>query len=174
MNATQLTVVRSGLPLPAAEAGELVVSDDEVRGWVRDGRLFAQIGRYRVSRLLTERLSTSGRPMLMWALRLMARRCYIVDSDGRERPVTFGLLVLWSCNLVRDAASRPGLLRRIRDEVDAIASGVPADSVTLEPFGAGAVSAHRPELRRASRRIGRPHRRRAERAGDTSGAARSC
>ena len=39
---TQLTVVRSGLPLPAAAAGELVVSDDEVRGWVRDGRLVAR------------------------------------------------------------------------------------------------------------------------------------
>jgi glycosyltransferase involved in cell wall biosynthesis len=121
LNATQLTVVRSGLPLPTPAAGELVVSDDEVRGWVRDGRLFTRIGRYRVSRLVTERLSTSGRPMLMWALRLVARRCYIVDSEGRERPVTFGLLTLWSWAFVRDAALRPGLLRRIRDEVDAIA-----------------------------------------------------
>ena len=40
LKAIQLTVVRSGLPLPTPAAGELVVSDDEVRGWVRDGRLF--------------------------------------------------------------------------------------------------------------------------------------
>jgi glycosyltransferase involved in cell wall biosynthesis len=128
LNTTQLTVVRSGLPLPAPAAGELVVSDDEVRRWVRDGRLFARIGRYRVSRLVTERLSTSGRPMLMWALRLTARRSYIVDGEGRERPVTFGLLVRWSWALARDAAARRGLLRRIERDVDSVAAQTPTAS----------------------------------------------
>ena len=93
---SRLTVVRSGLPLPAPAEGELVVSDDEVRRWVRDGRLLTRIGRYRVSRLVTERLSTSGRPMLMWALRLMARQCFIADCEGHDRRVTVGLLACWS------------------------------------------------------------------------------
>src|SRR2546428_12793319 len=82
---TQITVVRSGLPLPVPAPGELVVSDDELRTWVLDGRIFSRIQRYQVARLVTERLSTSGRPMLAWALRLLARRrSYIVDSEGRS------------------------------------------------------------------------------------------
>ena len=117
----QLTVVRSGLPLPAAAGGELVVSDDEVRRWVRDGRLITRVGRFRVSRLVTERLETSGRPMIMWALRLTSRRCYIVDGEGHERRVTFRLLARWSWATARDAAARGGLLRRIKREVDALA-----------------------------------------------------
>jgi glycosyltransferase involved in cell wall biosynthesis len=115
---TQLTVVRSGLSLPPPGVGEVVVSDDEVRGWVRGGALFTRIGRYRVSRLITERLSTSGRPMLMWALRLMARRCFIVDGEGRERRVTFSLLARWTVATLRDAASRGRLLRRVEREID--------------------------------------------------------
>ena len=53
--------------------------------------------------------STSGRPMLAWALRLLARdRSYIVDAEGRERDVTLGLLLRWSWQLTREAmASTP-------------------------------------------------------------------
>ena len=122
MTTTQLTVVRSGLPMPAPAVGELVVTDDEVRRWVRDGRLLTRIGRYRVSRLVTERLSTSGRPMLMWALRFMARQCFIVDCEGHDRRVTVGLLAHWSWALVRDVAARRGLLRRVERDVDIAAA----------------------------------------------------
>lgn len=128
MTPTQLTVVRTGLPLPAAAAGELVVSDDEVRRWLRDGRLFKRLGRYRVSRLVTERISTSGRPMLMWALRLMARHCFIVDCEGHERRVTFALLARWSWAVARDAAARSGLLHRIEREVDLVSAQTRATS----------------------------------------------
>jgi glycosyltransferase involved in cell wall biosynthesis len=118
---THLIVVRSGLPLPAAGAGELVVSDGEVRKWLRDGRLLARIGRYRVSRLVTERLATSGRPMIMWALRLTARQCFIVDCEGQERRVTLALLTRWSWSLMRDIVARGNLLRRVENEIGSIA-----------------------------------------------------
>jgi glycosyltransferase involved in cell wall biosynthesis len=115
---TCITVVRGGLPLPSAAAGELVVSDDEVRSWVLSGRVLGRVGRYRTSRLVTERLSTSGRPMLAWALRLMARdRSYIVDADGREREFTLGLLLRWSWQLTREILEKDGLLRRVAREV---------------------------------------------------------
>lgn len=122
MITTQLTVVRSGLPLPAPNAGELVVSDGEVREWLRDGRLLGRIGRYRVSRLVTERLGTSGRPMIMWALRLTARQCFIVDCEGQERRVTLALLARWSWSLLRDIAARRNLLRRAESDVGSIAA----------------------------------------------------
>ncbi len=118
MTDNRITIVRSGLPLPAPEAGELVVSDDDLRAWVVNGGILRRVKRYRNGCLLTERLSTSGRPMLAWALRLMARdRCYIADSEGRERDVTLGLLLRWSWQVLREAAGKDALLRRVEREV---------------------------------------------------------
>jgi hypothetical protein len=113
MSGGRITVVRSGLPLPAAASGEVVVSDDELRRWVLNGRILRYVGRFERACLLTERLSTSGRPMLAWALRLAASgRCYIADAEGRERDITLGLLLRWSWQVVRETASRRALLRR--------------------------------------------------------------
>ena len=118
MTDSRLTVVRSGLPLPAAEPGELVMSDDELRAWVLSGRVLRSVRRYRTSRLMTERLATSGRPMLGWALRLMARdRCYIVDAEGRERDFTAGLLLRWSWQLMREVLGKNALLRQVERDV---------------------------------------------------------
>jgi glycosyltransferase involved in cell wall biosynthesis len=116
---TRITVVRGGLPLPAAEPGELVVSDDDVRSWVLNGSVLRRVGRFHNARLQTERLSTSGRPMLVWALRLMARdRCYIADAQGQERDVTLGLLLRWSWQVVREAIGKGALLRQVQREVE--------------------------------------------------------
>jgi glycosyltransferase involved in cell wall biosynthesis len=136
---TQLTVVRAGLPLPPGDAGELVVYDDEVRRWLRNGRVLTRLGRYRVSRLVTERLSTSGRPMLMWGLRLMARRSFIVDGEGSQRRVTFALLARWTWDMARDATSRRIFLRRMAREVAAVeraalARATPASDRSASPL----------------------------------------
>ena len=42
VNDSRLTVVRSGLPLPRAAPGEVVMSDDELRALVLDGRRAAR------------------------------------------------------------------------------------------------------------------------------------
>ena len=105
--------------MPAAAPGELVVSDDDVRAWVLNGSVLRRVGRFHDARLQTERLSTSGRPMLAWALRLMARdRCYIADAQGLERDVTLGLLLRWSWQVVRETMGKRALLRRVEREVD--------------------------------------------------------
>jgi glycosyltransferase involved in cell wall biosynthesis len=126
---TQITVVRSGLPLPAPAVGEVVVSDDEVRAWVLRGRIWGRVQRFHVGRLVTERLSTSGRPMLMWPLRLMAHRCYIVDTDGLEREITVALLLRWTVQLLREVIGKNALLRRIERDIEAIGTGAGAPAV---------------------------------------------
>src|SRR4029077_2735560 len=118
MHDSRLTVIRSGLPLPRAEPGEVVMSDDELRACVLSGRALRSVGRYHTARLMTERLSTSGRPMLGWALRLMARdRCYIVDAEGCERDLTTALLARWSWQLAGEVLGKKGLLRQVTREV---------------------------------------------------------
>jgi glycosyltransferase involved in cell wall biosynthesis len=107
------------LPLPAAAPGEIVVSDNELRSWVLDGRIVTSIARYREARLLTERLATSGRPMLAWALRVVARgRCSIVDAQEQSRPITIGLLIAWTWQVVRELAAKGALLRHVAQQLD--------------------------------------------------------
>ena len=121
MTNTHITLVRSGLPLPTPAAGELVVVDDEVRKWVLDGRILRHVQRYRTGRLLTERLATSGRPMLAWILRLMTRgQCSIVDAEGLERDINIALLLQWSWRLSMEAMGKGALLRRVERQLDAL------------------------------------------------------
>jgi len=130
---TRITVVRGGLPLPAPLDGEVVVSDGEFRAWVLSGAILRRIGRFEEARLQTERLSTSGRPMLAWALRFIARgRCYIADSQGLERDITARLLLRWSWQVAREVAGRRSLLRRVERTI-ADAENQRRDNVT-SPF----------------------------------------
>jgi glycosyltransferase involved in cell wall biosynthesis len=103
----------------------VVVTDDELRKWALNGRILGHIQRYDVARLVTERLSTSGRPMLLWALRWMSRRCYVVDSDGLSRDVTLALLARWTWQLARETLERDRLLARVEREVDALSERMP-------------------------------------------------
>jgi glycosyltransferase involved in cell wall biosynthesis len=113
----RLTVVSSGLRQFDPEPGEIIVSDDEVRRWTRNGSVLRRFRRYQEARLLTERLSTSGRPMLLWPLSFMARRCSIVDTEGRERTIGPVRLVRWTMQLCREVIGKGSLLRRIDREL---------------------------------------------------------
>jgi len=116
--AESLTVVRGGLPLPTPRDREVVVSDDQFRTSVIRGQAMLRLKSFRAGRLLTERLATSGRPMLAWPLWLVSGgRCYIADTEGGEREVTLGLLCRWTGQLLRETISRHALVRRVEEEV---------------------------------------------------------
>jgi len=114
-----LTIVRPGLPLPAARPGELVLPFDEFVNWARRGTVLAHIARHQEGRLLVYRLESSGRPLpLGLALRAMSRgRVAIEDVSGRRRPVTAGLLARWTAQIVREPFQIRSLLRRVEREV---------------------------------------------------------
>ena len=113
------------------------MSDADVRSWVFSGRILRSVRRYRMSRLLTERLATSGRPMLAWPLWLMSgSRCYIADTEGAERDVTLGLLWRWTGQLLGETISRRVLLRRVEQEVADAERSPRAGPVTVRAGGA--------------------------------------
>ena len=113
-----ITVVRGGLPLPAPREREVVLSDGEFRASVLRGATLFRLKSFREGRLVTERLATSGRPMLAWPLWLMSgSRCYIADTEGAERDVTLGLLWRWTRQLLGETISKRVLLRRVEQEV---------------------------------------------------------
>jgi glycosyltransferase involved in cell wall biosynthesis len=108
--------------MPRPGPGEVVVSVDEVRDWVRHGRLLAHLGRHRQARLLVHRLETAGRPLpLGLAMRAMSRgRVWIEDAAGRRRPLTIGLLARWSAQAASEPFRVSGLLREIDRSLDVV------------------------------------------------------
>ena len=119
---SRLTIVRPGLPLPAARPGELVLPFDEFVNWTRRGTVLAHIARHEEGRLLVYRIESSGRPLpLGLALRAMSRgRVAIEDVRGRRRPLTAGLLARWTAQIVREPFQIRSLLRRVERELDGL------------------------------------------------------
>jgi glycosyltransferase involved in cell wall biosynthesis len=139
----RLTIVRSGLPIPPAAPGELVVPFDEFMAWTRRGAVLAHIARHREGRLLVHRLETSGRPLpLGLALRAMSRgRVAVEDLRGRRRPLTGALLARWTAQLASEPFRIGSLLRNVKhtlDELDAEQRrrprGAPALNLGASPF----------------------------------------
>jgi glycosyltransferase involved in cell wall biosynthesis len=132
----RVTIVRSGLPLPAAEGDELVVSFDEFRGWVRRGTVVAHVGRHGEGRLLVPRLESAGRPLpLGLALRAMSRGpVSLEDLRGRRRALTGGLLARWTAQVATEPFRIAGLLRHVERSVQALEderSGLKSASLDL-------------------------------------------
>jgi glycosyltransferase involved in cell wall biosynthesis len=139
VSSRRLTVVRSGLRPPDPEPGEVVVSDGEVRQWVLRGGILRHVRRYHEARLVTERLATSGRPMLLWPLSLMARNCSIVDTEGRQRTIGVALLVRWTMQVCGELIGKRALFHRIDRELASLerGPGVRAEKGLLNETGNG-------------------------------------
>jgi len=118
----RLTIVRPGVPMPTAAAGETVVPFDEFVKWVRSGAVLARVGRYVEGRLLVHRIETAGRPLpLALALRAMSRgRVRLEDPSGRTRALGGALLARWTAQLAVEPFRVPALLRRVERDVAAI------------------------------------------------------
>jgi glycosyltransferase involved in cell wall biosynthesis len=123
-----LTIVRPGIPLPPASAGERVVGFDEFMRWIRSGRVVARIGRYQEGRLLVQRLETAGRPLpLGLALRAVSRgRISVVDVSGRSRRLTAAVLGRWAAQLAAEPLRVRSLIGRVGRTVDELAAAVAA------------------------------------------------
>jgi len=120
--AGRLTVVRPGLPLPAAMPGEAVVGLDEVSRWIRSGGALWRLLRYDEARVLVHRLESAGRPLpLALALRWMSRGdVRIEDARGRTRVVDWSTLVRWVSRATAEPFKIDALLRRVEHTVNAL------------------------------------------------------
>lgn len=120
--ASRLTVVRPGLPLPAAAPGETVIAFDEFAGWIRSGRMLARVARYDQSRMLVHRLESTGRPLpLSLALRWMTRGdVRIEDARGRTRAIDGGTLSDWIAQALAEPLRKRSLLRDVEAAVERV------------------------------------------------------
>jgi len=110
----RITVVRSGIPTPAA-AADAVIADEELRREIRSGRFVRRLASARESRLLVHRLGASGRPLAtaaaLWAMSPGAAS--IEDASGARRPVTLTLLANWIARLALEPLQTRGALSAI-------------------------------------------------------------
>jgi len=119
---SRVTVVRSGLPLPAAAAGERVVPFDEFVAWIRRGSVLAHLGRYADARLVVWNVEAAGRPLpLGLALRAMSRgEVTLEDLRGRCKRITARVLARWIAQAATEPFRVASLLRRVAADLDAI------------------------------------------------------
>lgn len=139
MSSSRLTIVRHGASAPPPVDGETVITTDELKGWIRSGRVLARAGRYGEVRLLTDRVDALGRPLpAALAARLLSRGdCYVVDGQGRRRSLPTGLLMRWMGQAMAEPFTRGALIAEVTRQVSAL-EGVAATPQAGTRFKAGA------------------------------------
>ena len=114
--------MRPGLPVPAPQPGETVVTFENFGGWITSGRILTRIARYEESRMLVSRIESAGRPLPMaLALRWMTRgEVRIEDTRGRTRTIDGGVLSDWMSRAAAEPLAMRSLLRGIESAVEAL------------------------------------------------------
>jgi len=121
----RLTVVRPGLPLPAAQSGETVLAFEEFAAWIKSGGVIVRAWRYPASRILVHRLESAGRPLpLGLALRWVTRGpVSIEDTRGKRRVIDARTLLRWLGQTATEPFRIDALLRRVEHTVSALERG---------------------------------------------------
>lgn len=119
---TLLTIVRHGAPAPAPRSGETVITTDDLKRWIRSGRVVSGVRAYDAVRLFTDRVGALGRPLpAALAARWLSRGpCYAEDAEGGHRDLSLDLLAQWTGRLLAEPLMRRGFIRQIETEVTAL------------------------------------------------------
>lgn len=108
---------------PEAPEGVERIDFQELKAWVKSGRVFGRLFRYAEVEMYTYRLAYVPKPFLAaLLLRLLSRgTCRILDETGTERRITLPYLLEEGLRFLRDLLRGPALVRRVRREVARLA-----------------------------------------------------
>jgi glycosyltransferase involved in cell wall biosynthesis len=117
-----LSIVRHGAERPAAAAGETVITTDDLKTWIRSGRLLSRFRAYDEVRLLSDRVDALGRPLpAALAARWLSRgQCYAADAGGRRRALDLATLVRWAANAAVEPLQRGDLISAVERDLTAL------------------------------------------------------
>jgi len=98
------------------------VTANDVRGWVRSGRIAIRLGRYRSVRVVVPWLGAMPNPWRWSAIaRWLSRgRAELTDLRGGRRAVTAGSLLRCTGRWARDLFRRAGFLARLEERITAL------------------------------------------------------
>ncbi len=119
MSSSRLSIVRHGAAAPAAAPGETVITTDELKAWIRSGRVVSRFRAYDEVRLLSDRVDALGRPLpAALAARWLSRgSCYATDASGRQRILDSGTIARWAAQAALEPLQRGSLISAIEREV---------------------------------------------------------
>lgn len=99
-------------------AGKNAFAASEVRGWIKTGKIFKHLFRYREATLLVYDLQVVPKPFISSLLiKLLGKNSWISDEKGQRKKVTYGSLVGHFFRLLKNHLQKGRFLRAIRDEV---------------------------------------------------------
>jgi glycosyltransferase involved in cell wall biosynthesis len=123
----RLTVVRGGTPPPPRAAGEVVITDADLRQELVSGAFIRRVFGASESRLFVRRLAAAGRPLATGGALWLASpgRAVIEDATGERRAISLGLLASWIGRLVVEPF-------QVRRALEAVSSEVAACERSIE------------------------------------------
>lgn len=138
MNKSTLTIVRHGAPAPVPGPGDTVITTDDLKTWIRSGRLLSHFRGYDEVRLLSDRVDALGRPLpAALAARLLSRGdCYAEDASGARRPLEARTIARWAAQAASEPFKAGGFVSAIERDVAALESATgqtPQRGLTLNP-----------------------------------------
>lgn len=109
--------------LPIQGKSERFISFDELKSWIRSGKIFVHLFRYRESRLAVYDLRLLSKPFLLaFILKALSRKqSFINDKEGRNQKITFRFLALSFFKMIRDYFKKNRLLKETFKEIKALA-----------------------------------------------------
>ena len=125
MSRSTLTIVRHGASAPVPGPGDTVITTDDLKKWIRSGRLLTHFRSYDEVRLLSDRVDALGRPLpAALAARLLSRGpCYAEDASGARRPLETGTIARWAADAATEPFRASGFVASVAAEVARLEAG---------------------------------------------------
>jgi hypothetical protein len=124
MNIRRIVLLKQAAPILLADTDTTVVEINTVKHWLRQGRLWRHLFRYRDAEGLIYHLDLLSKPLtLAWLLRLFSHgQAQITDQFGQRQPVSLAYLLRLMLAAMRDYAQKRPLLQHIEREVNELLS----------------------------------------------------
>ncbi len=129
MKSKNLMVLESIHMKPDADSESTVITTGELGQWIRSGKIWSRLFKYREASLLVSRCHLLNRPFLCaLALRLLSRgKCFIKDAYEIIQPITWVTLCRLFFNFISDFIRVPFRLRHHQRTIQGLESAISTD-----------------------------------------------
>jgi len=121
-----IMIIKDSLSKPCLQDNTLLIDFDELKRWIRTGRLLKHLFRYKRVELFTYKITTLPKPFLTAAFLFMLSRgiCIWRDEQDNELRVTFRTLFYFAKLLITSFRKRAQTLSHVRNEVNSLSKEI--------------------------------------------------
>ncbi len=101
------------------------ISISELKYWIKSGKIFSHLLRYRESKMITYDLRLIAKPFaLALIIKSLSRKdSYLIDRNNNSKKITFSLLAILFTKLLKDLLTKKRFLREMGREVMGLLQG---------------------------------------------------